>query len=297
MFAVASTVTVLRDGKHVHTGPTADLDEARLVELMIGRTLDVATRELKPADVTNHRLRATSVSAASLQSFDLDLHPGEVVGVGGITGSGRESVAMALFGGLSRDGVVEVDGKPLASGRPDRAMAAGIGLVPAERHLNAALLGFSLRENVTITDPGRTFVGGLLRRRREKSDVGTWLSRLQVKPGDPDATMVTLSGGNQQKVVIARWLRMAPQVLILDEPTQGVDVGAKAEIHALVDEAAAAGTAVLVISTDSGELARLCSRVLVMRGGVVAEQLGGNDIHADSITAATLGSAPVGATA
>jgi ribose transport system ATP-binding protein len=297
VFEVADTVSVLRDGKHVHTGPTKELDEERLVQLMIGRTIDEPLRDNVPIGPGESLLRVAGLATGALVSLDLDVRPGEVVGIGGITGSGREAVAMGLFGGAERTGTVAVDSVVLPAGRPDRAMAAGMGLVPAERHLNAALLHFSLRENVTVTDPGRSYVGGLLRRRREKSDVLTWLDKLQVKPAKTDAIMATLSGGNQQKVVLARWLRMAPRVLVLDEPTQGVDVGAKAEIHALVDQAAGSGAAVLVMSTDSGELARLCSRVLVLRAGVVAEQLIGDDVNADAITAATLGSKRLGATA
>ena len=290
VFAVSESVTVLRDGRHIHTGPTIGLDEDRLVELMIGKSL--------AAEPANHRSMARSevvlvareVSAPALTSFDLDLRAGEVVGVAGITGSGRESVAMALFGGVSRGGTVAVNGRTIPSQRPDRAMAVGIGLVPAERHANAALDAHTLSQNITVTDPGRSFVRGVLRRRSERSDVCQWLHRLHVTPSDPDAAMATLSGGNQQKVILARWLRMEPKVLLLEEPTQGVDIGAKTELQRLIAEAAVQGTAVLIVSSDSGELARLCSRVLVLRSGVVAEELSGDRIDADTITAATLGS-------
>ena len=297
VFAVSDTVTVLRDGKHIHTGPTKDLDEDSLVELMIGRAL-ATDHGVKHAPARDDVVLAVrDLAAPALTQFDLDLHGGEVVGVAGITGSGRESVAMAIFGGIDRSGTVRVDGREIPHQRPDKAMGAGMGLVPAERHANAALVGHSLSDNITVTDPGRSFVRGLIRRREERADVESWLTRLHVKPTTPHTKMATLSGGNQQKVVIARWLRMEPKVLILDEPTQGVDIGAKTEIQRLVDEAATQGMAILVVSSDSGELARLCSRVLVLRGGEIADELSGDRLHTDAVTAATLGSGRAAASA
>jgi len=147
----------------------------------------------------------------------------------------------------------------------------------------------SLRENVTVVDAGRHVVRGVLRSRRERSDVVTWLQRLGVRPGHPEQALIQLSGGNQQKVVLARWLRQAPKVLILDEPTQGVDVGAKEEIHQLIDEAAAEGMAVLVASSDHDELARLCQRVIVLRNGRAAAHLDLPELTAARITASTVG--------
>lgn len=293
VFAVSESVTVLRDGRHIHTGPTTQLTEDRLVELMIGKSLATEPKICRAIPRAEVVLQARGVSAPALTSFDLDLRAGEIVGVTGITGSGRESVAMALFGGVSRGGTVVVNGRTVPSQRPDRAMAAGIGLVPAERHANAALGAHTVSQNITVTDPGRSFVRGVLRRRRERSDVGQWLQRLRVTPSDPNAAMSTLSGGNQQKVILARWLRMEPKVLLLDEPTQGVDIGAKTEIQRLVADAAVQGAAVLIVSSDSGELARLCSRVLVLRGGALAEELTGDRVDTDTITAATLGSSRV----
>ncbi len=222
--------------------------------------------------------------------MDLTVHRGEVVGVAGITGSGREEVASLVFGGHERSGEITVDGKVLPQNRPDLSIERGVALVPAERHANASLLDQTLRENITLVDPGRHMTMGILRRRPEKADVRVWLDRLTVKPGgETEFTMTQLSGGNQQKVILARWLRQEPEVLILDEPTQGVDVGAKADIHTLVDEAAAQGAAVLVCSTDHEELVRVCDRVVIMRRGRAAEILRGDQITADNITAATIG--------
>jgi ribose transport system ATP-binding protein len=147
----------------------------------------------------------------------------------------------------------------------------------------------SLRENITVTKPGLHFKNLLLSKRSERSDVNVWLERLDVRPRNCEFKMSDLSGGNQQKVVICRWLRMEPKVLVLDEPTQGVDVGAKSDIHALVDQAAEAGTAVLVVSTDHEELVRLCHRVLVVRRGRIVQEISGAGLDPDAITAVTIG--------
>jgi ribose transport system ATP-binding protein len=291
VFEMADSVTVLRDGRHIVTRPVEGLTEDELIELVVGRQLEKHDRGL--ADTREHGpeiLTLTNVSGGSVTSMDLAVHRGEVVGVAGITGSGRESVAPIVFGGMERRGDILVDGTLLPENRPDISIERGVALVPAERHANASLLDHTLRENITLVDPGRHMTMGILRRKPERADVQVWLDKLTVKPaGQTEFTMAQLSGGNQQKVIVARWLRQEPEVMILDEPTQGVDVGAKADIHRLIDEAAAQGTAVLVCSTDHEELVRVCDRVAIMRRGRLAEILRGSQITADNITAATIG--------
>ena len=291
VFEMAESVTVLRDGKLITTRPVAGLTEEELIELVVGRKLEEHNR--RDADAREHGpeiLTLSGVGGRNVQGMDLTVHRGEVVGVAGITGSGREEVASLVFGGHERSGEITVDGKVLPQNRPDISIERGVALVPAERHANASLLDQTLRENITLVDPGRHMTMGILRRRPEKADVRVWLDRLTVKPGgETEFTMTQLSGGNQQKVILARWLRQEPEVLILDEPTQGVDVGAKADIHTLIDEAAAQGAAVLVCSTDHEELVRVCDRVVIMRRGRAAEILRGEQITADNITAATIG--------
>jgi ribose transport system ATP-binding protein len=290
VFGLCDTVTVLRDGRHVVTRPVEGLDEDGLIALMIGRSLE---QFLTPTESVGREgepvLQARGLVTDVLHGVDLDVRPGEIVGVAGITGSGREELALALFGGLSRTGVVSVAGKEIENHRPDKAVDAGVALVPAERHTNAAFLESTLRENVSIVNPGDFLRRGLLSRKREVSEVTTWLHKLKVKPPHPERALATLSGGNQQKVMLARWLRQKPKVLILDEPTQGVDVGAKADIHLLVEEAASQGAAVVVVSTDHSELTRLAERVVVLRNGRVADVLVRPHIDPDRITAATIG--------
>ena len=185
--------------------------------------------------------RSAGLGCDVLNNVDMVVHAGEIVGIAGITGSGRDEVATALFGGIDRAGEVTINGAAVPKLRPDRAMAMGMGLVPAERHANAAFMTSTLRENITVVGTSQHWHKGILSKSRERSDVAVWLERLDVRPRNSEFTMADLSGGNQQKVVLARWLRMGPKVLILNEPTQGVDVGAKSDIHKLIDEAAADG--------------------------------------------------------
>lgn len=290
VFGLCDTVTVLRDGRHVITRPVEGLDEDALIALMIGRTLEEFPAPAEAVgEVGEPVLRVRDVHSGVLAGVDLDVRPGEIVGIAGITGSGREEIALALFGGVPRTGTVTVAGRKVEEHRPDRAVAAGLALVPAERHANAAFLESTLRENVSIVNPGAFLSRGLLSRRREVSEVTTWLQKLKVRPPHPERALATLSGGNQQKVMLARWMRQKPTVLVLDEPTQGVDVGAKADIHVLVEEAAAQGAAVVIVSTDHSELTRLAERVVVLRNGRVADVLRRPNIDPDRITAATIG--------
>lgn len=291
IFSLCDSVTVMRDGKIVTTRALDGLDESGLVELMIGRRVEEFLAE--PEETTDSLgdpvLQIVDLSCGAMEEFSFSIRSGEVLGIAGITGSGREQIVPALFGAETRGGTITVDGKTVEQGRPDLAMSAGIGCVPAERLSNAAFATASLRENVSVADPWGFAKGGLVRVKREKSDVAHWLERLGVRPtGDTERHLSTLSGGNQQKVVLARWLRRNPRVLLLDEPTQGVDIGAKADIHALVDAAAQAGAAVLVVSTDHGELTRLCDRVIVLSVGRVVDEFSRPRIDPDRLTASTL---------
>ena len=289
VFGLADSVTVLRDGKHIITRPVAGLTEDQLIEQVIGRKLEHVVHDARAAERRDVVLQVAGLGCDVLTGVDITVHAGEIVGIAGITGSGRDEVATAVFGGINRAGQVTINGTAVPPMRPDRAIALGMGLVPAERHANAAFMTSTLRENITVTRPGIHFRGGLLRKSPERSDVATWLERLDVRPRNSEFTMADLSGGNQQKVVLARWLRMKPKVLVLNDPTQGVDIGAKSDIHKLIDEAAAEGTAVLVVSTDHEELVRLCHRVLILRRGKVADEMTGGRMDHDLITAATIG--------
>jgi ribose transport system ATP-binding protein len=210
----------------------------------------------------------------TIAGIDLELRGGEILGVSGVIGSGREQLASVIFGvaeGEAKE--LRIDGRPVPALTPRSAVRSGIAYVPGDRHRHGAVMSMSARENITLprlTPLRRMF--GRLDRRAERSEVRRWMREVAVNPPEPERALDLFSGGNQQKIVLAKWLRNDPKVLLLDEPTQGVDVGAKAGILELIASAAAHGAGVLVCSSDTKELALICDRVLVMRdGAVVAE--------------------------
>ena len=295
VFSIADRVTVLRDGRRVGTYDTADLETDRLVSLMVGG------EEMRPPHTSAGGsryevvLQARELCGLVVDNVDITARRGEILGIAGLTGSGREEILPLLFGAVSRSGEVELDGRPTPSGRPRAAVAAGMALVPANRHRDGSITNLTVRENCTITDLRRhSLRGGALSRAAEREEVHGWIEELDVRPPRADAVFSTLSGGNQQKVVLAKWLRTKPKVLLLDEPTQGVDVHAKATIHALAREASANGSAVVIASSDDIELCDTCDRVLVMRDGRIAGEVRGDRRTPEEIGRLQLGTAPAG---
>jgi ribose transport system ATP-binding protein len=287
VFAVADRVTVLRDGRRVETQRAAVLDTAGLVNLMTGgahRFLERAPAERVGEVVMSLR----GVSGHTAQEVNLDLRRGEILGVAGLSGSGRDELCSLLFGAIPRSGEMVVDERAVPSGRPDECVNRGIGLVPADRHRQGLIMSQSVRRNMTLTTLSDFVSRGRVRHRFERKAVRGEIDRFGVKTASTENVVSALSGGNQQKVVLAKWLRMRPKVLLLDEPTQGVDVAAQTDLHRLLIEAASAGTAVLVCSSDEHELSQLCDRVLVMRDGVVDREFAQAQITADAIVDATL---------
>ena len=272
VFEIASRVTVLRDGRRVETVSTASLDHNDLVELMTGGASTGHPLDETPAGVASSRvvLKVSAVSTSLLDAVDLEVRAGEIVGVAGLAGSGREHVAKAVFGSLPRTGSVELDGR-VVPGAPRASIRAGLGMVPAERVREGLVMSNSARENVSLPRVARFRRRGRLAVAAETSDAAAWLRQTNVRPPDePERLVRTLSGGNQQKVLLARWLGTEPRALILDEPTQGVDVAAKMDIYRVLRHTAAEnGVAVLLCSTDSAELALMCDRVAVLTGGRV----------------------------
>lgn len=286
VFGLADSVTVLRGGRLVATKQVRDVTEAALIELMVGHEVSRSQAKAAPAG-SAVVLAVAGLTGQSVHHVDLTVSAGEILGVAGITGSGREALGPLLFGGAPRRGSVTVNGVALTPQRPDLSVAAGLALVPADRARNAVLHGHDVSENLSIARPADFMRRGVFRRAQETAAVTTWLRRLDVRPQQPRKALSQLSGGNAQKVILARWLRLQPKVLVLDEPTQGVDVGAKEDIHQRVQDAASQGCAVLVCSTDSEELARLCSRVVVLVRGQVRREFTA-PLRADEITAASL---------
>lgn len=295
VLAVADRITVMRDGRRVAIHESAAMDRWTLIEEILGRTADsvrAGASDVGPSPAPAaeaHLRRAPAISARGLQGrrlrgLDLDLYPGEIVGVTGLTGSGREELAGLLFGAEQHQGgQLLVRGELVGPLTPATAKRLGVAMVPANRRAAAILPDADVRENLTIAGLLRLRRLLLVSRRRERTEADTWLETLDVQPRDQDAPILGLSGGNQQKVLLARWLRIRPRILILDEPTQGVDVGTKPEIYALLRRIAHEGTGVLVCSTDSEELVEVADRVVVLGAGVAKAELRGSTLNLDRL--------------
>src|SRR5271165_4247633 len=290
---IADRITVLRDGRVAASVTRGQVDHRRLTELIVGHS------GLVPDAVTHGAgqdqraqdpvLRARQLRGGRLRGLDFEVRPGEIVGVAGITGSGRESLASLLTGGLPHYGEVEVGGHRLQPGQPHRILAAGAATVPGERARFGVFPNLGVRTNMTISLLDRHTHWGRISRGRETEEVNEWIDRLGIVTQGPDAPIQSLSGGNQQKVLVARALRTRPKVLVLDDPTQGIDIGARAQIHEVIERCAGEGIAIVLISTDSDELARLSDRVLILAAGRLARTLeGGPALTAKSIDVSQL---------
>ncbi len=269
VFRLCDTVSVLRDGRHVATRPVAGLPEAELVRLMIGRPLgDYLPRPEghRPGEVVLEVEGLTSPRGC--EDVSLTLRAGEVLGLAGLVGAGRSELAQALFG-LRRvtRGRIRIAGRPARIRRPADAVGSGLGLVPEDRKREGIVPGASWVHNLSLAALPRLSRLSWIRRRRERALAAEYRTRLRVAVPSADAPAAALSGGNQQKLLLARWLATRSRVLILDEPTRGVDIAAKAEIHALIGGLAAQGTAILLISSELPELLSLSDRILVLRAG------------------------------
>ena len=287
---LADRVVALRGGRVVADVSAVDLDRDALIRHIAGR--DVSENpDLTGRGLGDDILTVRGMVGAGLEGIDLTLKSGEVVGVCGILGSGRENVSRLVFGAARRaGGEVRVAGAPLRAGSPREAIRRGVGFVSADRHADGAVMGMRARENLTL--PGlRPLRGklGSLNAKRERTDAAAWTRRVELDPPLPERQLDLFSGGNQQKVVLAKWLRNKPRVLLLDEPTQGVDVGAKAAIYKLILTAAADGAGVLVSSSDTAELAALCDRVVVLRDGRIVSELDRSAISDARLVAESLG--------
>lgn len=275
VFALADRVTVLRDGESVATRPVEDLNEASLIRLMVGREIAHLYPEAKgEAGEVAFSLRSLGCSFSGVHGITLDLHRGEVLGVAGLVGAGRTELARVLFGITPADsGQILQNAAPVGIRSPQEAMFHGIAYVPEDRRRQGVILELPVEQNMTLAIHRRLFRGGWLRPRVERQLALGMIRDLGIKVQSPAAPANSLSGGNQQKVSIARWLATEPKLLILDEPTQGVDVGAKSEIHGIIRQLASKGLAVLLISSDLPEVVGMSDRIAVMRGGTVAAVL------------------------
>jgi len=280
---IADRVTVFRDGKLVGVRQAEGLDAQAIVTMMVGRELKdppIATRHV--GDVA---LKVSGLTSRGVfRDISFDVRHGEIVTLAGIAGAGRTEVVQAVFGVDKYDsGSVEVDGVAIKKGDIPSSVNAGLGLVPEDRHLQGLVDQLSVGDNLTLASLPFTAPAGWIRRAREAMLNQRYFAELSIKAPSAAVRISTLSGGNQQKVLIARWLALNPKVLILDEPTKGVDVGAKAEIHALVAQLAADGMAILIVTSELPEVLLLSDRVLVMRQGTLVAEVAKSELTEEKV--------------
>ncbi|MEV4630296.1 sugar ABC transporter ATP-binding protein [Micromonospora sp. NPDC049523] len=295
VFALCQRITVMRDGRWVSTDPVGDLDVPELVRRMVGREITqlFPKTATEPGEVLLEVRDLTRYGV--FEDVDFRVRGGEIVALAGLVGAGRSEVIRAVFGIDRYDsGEVAVAGVRLPRGRPAAAMAAGLALVPEDRRQQGLVMELSIERNTTLTRRWQLARLGLLGRAAERRSAGTWLQRLQVKAGRPTDPVSTLSGGNQQKVVLAKWLSTTPKVLIVDEPTRGIDIGTKTEVHRLMSQLAADGVAVLMVSSELPEVLGMADRVLVMHEGRLVAEIDRDRADEESVMLAATGQAGAG---
>jgi len=296
IFAIADRITVLRDGESVGTFPVRDVTRQDLVRMMVGRPMS----DVYPARAIAHgetllELQDVGHRDSGVDGVSLRIGRGEIVGLAGLVGSGRTELAEIVFGLRPADaGRIRLRGANVRIASPAQAIAQGIAYVPEDRRRHGVILDMSIAANASLANLGGVSRRGLIDRAAESAAAARFVDRLRIKTPSVDAEAGTLSGGNQQKVALARWLATKPSLLILDEPTQGVDVGAKAEIHRFMAELAAEGLGILMISSELPEVLGMSDRVAVMRGGTIAGILDRADATQDRILALALGHADAG---
>jgi len=290
IFAICQRVTVMRDGRHVLTKPIGELTVQSIIRAMVGRDMDALFPKVaaEQGDVVLAVDRLTREGVFTDVSFDV--RRGEIVALAGLVGAGRSEVARAIFGIDRWDaGSVEVAGRRLPAASPTAAMAAGLALVPEDRRQQGLVMDFSIERNIALASLDTVRRGGLIPRGAERKFARDWAVRLQLKYGRLSNPVWTLSGGNQQKVVLAKWLARKPTVLIVDEPTRGIDVGTKAEVHRLLSELAAQGVAVLMISSELPEVLGMADRIVVLFEGRVMREFARAEATEDAIMHAATG--------
>jgi ribose transport system ATP-binding protein len=289
---VADRITVLRDGETRGTFEATGISEGEILRLIIGRSVEQVFPDKRLAgEAAAPLLEVGSLSGAGFRDVSVRVAPGEIVGLAGVEGNGQRSFLRALAGMHAARGELTVAGHSVRLGRPSRMRSAGVIHLPGDRHREGVMLALSVRENVSLLALGRAAPGGVVRRARERLLVAAQIERLGIRTPSAETSVSSLSGGNQQKVLFARALLGAPRVLLADEPTRGVDAGARIDLYQVMRDAAAEGRAVVVLSSDAVELQGLCDRVLVFSRGQIVRQLEGDEINEENIIGAAVTSA------
>jgi ribose transport system ATP-binding protein len=301
LWALCDTVTILRDGLVVHTGAMAELDRVGLVSRMLGRDAGEVQAEGSTDFGASHTheqeeplLAVSGVTMGNrLRDVGFTARPGEVVGLGGLLGSGRSETLKAIYGDLPATSAdVSVKGRRVRTGSVSRALRAGIALLSEDRKAEGIIPDLSVRDNIALAVLPRLSRAGVVSDARIDKLVETFMRRLRIKAAGPDQKVRELSGGNQQKVLLARWLATEPKVFLLDEPTRGIDVGAKREVQGLIDELAEQGLAVVLVSSEMDELVEGSDRVVVLHDGQVSAELAGDRLTSAALLAALAGGTP-----
>ncbi len=285
ILSVCDRVTVLRDGHKVATTPIGELDERKLIELIVGRPLERLYAESKAEATGDVALKLSGIAGEPLLDVGLEARAGEVLGIAGLLGSGRTEILQTIFG--CRDpgsGTIHLHGREVRFNSPGEAMRAGVGYVPEDRAEAAAFADMSVSENLSIARIGKYRSKVRLDKRRERSDAAMAIGLYSIKAPSSGALLGTLSGGNQQKVILARWLAREPSILLLDEPTQGVDIGARSDIYQLIELAVERGCAVIIVSSDFEELAHVCDRIVVLTNGRISASLKAEEVDTHGLT-------------
>ncbi len=303
IYRVADRITVLRDGRWVGTAAAADCPESRLIQWMIGRDLAPQSprsdpsreRAAAPAVLEVEGFRVPHPGAGrppAISDFSISLAAGEIVGIAGLQGSGGTELFQGLFGayGAVCGGSVRICGRPFRPESPSRSIAGGLSYLTADRKGSGLVPAMSVAHNMTLASLSRTSPGGVLNAARERAIAARQAAALNIRLASPDQEVGTLSGGNQQKVVLAKWLETRPRVLLLEEPTRGVDIGAKSEIYSLMRQWTADGMAILLISNELPELLLLSDRILALHRGAVTAEFARGDATPEKVLAAAMGS-------
>jgi rhamnose transport system ATP-binding protein len=296
---IADRVTVLRDGRHVATRPMAELSRSELIRLMVGRELSSVFPKVDvKLGPTVLETRSLGCRASGVHDVSLSVRAGEIFGLAGLVGAGRTELARVLFGLTPADtGEILLSGKAVRVENPARAVELGIAYVPEDRRRHGVILEMSVAANSTLAILRKIAHGGLLDFAEERLIADSFIRRFGIKTASMNALVGTLSGGNQQKVALARWLATEPSVIILDEPTQGVDVGAKSEIHRLMGELAQRGLAIIMISSELPEVLGISDRIAVMHAGRIVGILNRNEATQEKVIELALGHGPKGVVA
>lgn len=283
VFTIADRVQVLRDGNNAGELSKSELNESSIIQLMVGRELkNIFAKEQVP--IGAEILRVNQISSSAVNNVSFKLRKGEILGVAGLVGAGRTELMRAIFGLDPRfSGEIIINGKPVRIRSAEHAIKCGIGFVTEDRRHQGLVLGMSVRENCSLVSLRKLQIAGFLKFKQERNIVQNFINLLRIKTASQETKTATLSGGNQQKVVLAKWLAIKPDILILDEPTRGIDVGAKAEIHRIMSNLAREGVAIIMISSELPEILGMSDRIIVMHEGRITGELSREEASQEKI--------------